>query len=252
LSTWKTVLVLPDIHVPDHHSKAIANVLDLVADYGFDEIGQLGDFLDLSGPSRWSKGTADEFGHNVQAEADAGVKILGMFRELHDGPFWIKQGNHDKRIMNYVHAYAPAIASLRGLQLANLLDYKGLDITDAGYAPHLIAPGVFAFHGEPLASVAGMSAMKVVKQLSASVVQGHTHRQGLVYETVGIAGKSVTRFGLEAGHLYDKKKAGYLSYGYANWQMGFAVLHVKGNKVVPVTVPVFDDGSFVLEGVQFG
>lgn len=238
--------------MPHQHKSAVNNVLNFISDSRPDEIGQLGDFLDLSGPSRWSKGTADEFGHNVQAEADAGVKLLGMIRELHDGPFWIKQGNHDKRIMSYVHAYAPAIASLRGLQLPYLLDYDDLDIQDKGYAPHVIAPGWLGFHGEPLSSVAGLSAMKVVKQYGMSVAQGHTHRQGLIAETIGAGKTAVTRWGFELGHLYDQKAAHYLSYGYANWTMGFGLLHVKGNRTVPQPVPVAADGSFYVDGAFYG
>jgi hypothetical protein len=40
--------------------------------------------------------------------------------------------------------------------------------------------------------------------------------------------------------------------GFANWQTGFAVAYVDGNRVSVVTVPIAHDGSFIFEGKVYG
>jgi len=40
--------------------------------------------------------------------------------------------------------------------------------------------------------------------------------------------------------------------GVMNWQKGFGILYVDGDKVSPVPVPIERDGSFVVEGKRYG
>jgi hypothetical protein len=35
-------------------------------------------------------------------------------------------------------------------------------------------------------------------------------------------------YGVEVGNLMDRRKASYIRYGSANWQMGFAILEATG------------------------
>jgi len=49
----------------------------------------------------------------------------------------------------------------------------------------------------------------------------------------------------------DRKKASYLRYGSANWQMGFAILETIGKVLTPTLVPVGSDGSFVALGKAY-
>jgi hypothetical protein len=66
-----------------------------------------------------------------------------------------------------------------------------------------------------------MSARKEMLRHNKSIVQGHTHRLGVIYETT-----DRTRFALEAGWLGDIRKATYLDFpGVANWQSGFGYFY---------------------------
>ena len=139
--SWKTILCIPDTHVPDHHARAFDNVTQFVADFEPDEILQLGDFLDCPGPARWNKGVAEEYSSDLQAELDLAHKLLGNIREFHEGPFNYIQGNHEARISNYLRLYAPAFASLGALRLESLLGLSELGI-ELQKQPFKLAPGL--------------------------------------------------------------------------------------------------------------
>lgn len=246
MSSWKTILCIPDTHVPDHHRAAFDNITEFVAEFGPDEILQLGDFIDCPGPARWNKGMAEEFSGGLQEELDIAHKLLGNLREFHDGPFNYIEGNHEARIGNYLRLYAPAFAKLRSLRLADLLGLDELDIV-LRPQPFRIARDFYAIHGDKLSSIAGgLSALKMVRETGVSTIQGHSHRLGIVYRTT-----DKERVGVEAGHISDQRKASYITYGRANWQMGFSILNVKGNRVHPEIVPIAADGSFQYQGVEF-
>jgi hypothetical protein len=76
------------------------------------------------------------------------------------------------------------------------------------------------------------------------VVCGHSHRQGAVRHQTGLNGRYSTIWGIEAGHLMDMRKASYLKYNSADWNMGFVVIQFgkKGHQVE--LIPVNQDGSF--------
>lgn len=246
MSGWKTIFVIPDTHVPDHHVRAFDAVTEFVAQFEPDEILHLGDFLDCKGPARWSKGLAEEFSGTLQDEIDFGHKLLGNLREFHDGPFHYLEGNHEARIRNYLKLYAPALSGLRGFTLRELLGLDDLEI-NLQAQPYKFAPGWVAIHGSKLGAYAGASAMKMVKTLGLSVVQGHSHRAGIISETT-----DKTRTGVEFGHISDIRKASYLPLGSANWQMACGVLNVNGSRVHPEVIPIAPNGSFQYCGTDFG
>jgi len=75
---------------------------------------------------------------------------------------------------------------------------------------------------------------------------------GLMHHTEAMNGKPTrTLWGMEVGNLMDMRKATYLKGGYGNWQQGFGLLYVDGNKVTPQLVPMRPDGSFDAHGKQW-
>jgi hypothetical protein len=50
----------------------------------------------------------------------------------------------------------------------------------------------------------------------------------------------------------DRRKASYIRYSAANWQMGFAILESVGKNLTPTLIPVNRDGSFVALGKHYG
>lgn len=90
------ILILPDTHYPLHDKKLWKTILKVVKDVQPDEIIHIGDLLDLPQPSRWTKGTRQEFEGNVYHDCDkARAEILEPLREIYDGPIGVHEGNHD-------------------------------------------------------------------------------------------------------------------------------------------------------------
>jgi UDP-2,3-diacylglucosamine pyrophosphatase LpxH len=224
-------VTLKDTHHHHHDPRAVTALLEVVRGVKPDEVCILGDFIDCKAPARWSKGSADEFAADLLEEAAAGQQTLKLLREAQgDRSITFIAGNHDTRIRNYVLSTAPA---LKGIvrDYPELLDFEGYGVVEKKQ-PYRVAPGVAAIHGNKLSSTqnaAGQSAFKERMRHGVSIVQGHTHRLGIGWDS-----QEKDRFWLECGHLKDIRKAHYLDYeSVANWQQGFGALRIDGQRVFP-------------------
>jgi predicted phosphodiesterase len=243
----KRILLWSDTHLPYQHKPTVANLLKFVAAYKPDEVLFLGDLIDFKPVARWSKDTIWERGELMQKEADEAKKFLGEFREAYSGPANIVLGNHCERWNNYLTRYAPGLFGLDVLRLESVFHFDAFNVK-VKPQPYQLGAGVIAIHGKKLTQVAAGSAMKELARHGKSIVQGHSHRLGIVYET-----KDRKRFGMECGWLGDIRKASYLEYeGVANWQMGFGLLTIDGSTVTPELIPVESNGSFLVHGKRYG
>lgn len=246
----KRIVVLSDMQIPYQDKRATRAVMNFVADYEPDELFCVGDEADSPEPSRWNKGLAGEFEGTLQKGLDETTKIMTGFKEaLGDKPFHTMRSNHGDRIQNYVTRYAPALASLRDLEYSKLLRYAENEITyhDRFFS---FTPGWILAHGDEgrANKQPGGTALTLAKQIGASVVCGHTHKQGIQHEHTGFGGVINNRlYGVEVGHLMDLGQAHYLGQTGANWQQGFTILYQRRGNVTPVNVPI-NGRSFVVEG----
>lgn len=241
-------VLLPDIHLPYEDKRAVANVLDMIQRVQPDRVLQLGDLLDCKAPARWSRGRAEEYVSSMREEVTAGSRFWESLRQAVPTAelFWCG-GNHDLgRLHSYINSYAPALKDIVP-SMPELMEFEKHGVQEVKN-PWPVAPGVIAIHGDKLSPVAGMSARKELLRHGKSIVQGHTHRQALLWEST-----DRHRFALEGGWLGDIKKATYLSFpGVANWQQGFGYLYVDGQRVTPGVVPVHQGGRFVFNGRKYG
>ena len=229
-------------------------VIEFIGEYQPDEVVHIGDLMDFPQPSRWSKDSAAEFQGSVFEDAEMGKRhLLDPLRAVYDGPIGVIEGNHDERPRVYLAKYAPALAESRAFHMDTMLGFDDYGIT---WLPDFyeIAPGWVATHGHKggirLTQDAGKTALNAAVRFGKSVVMGHTHRLAAVPKTNGYDGNQNTLWGVEVGNLMDMKQAGYLKGATANWQQGFAILHVNGDHVTPITVPV-NDGRFTVDGNTF-
>lgn len=239
----RSILILPDLQIPFHDRKFVNVMEKFIERYQPDEVGQIGDFLDEPQPSRWSKGMAGEYAGKLQKDINSGKEILKRLRIN-----WIKFGNHDARIESYVARYAPALSDLECLSLESLLGLDELSVR-LHREPFEVGPGWIAAHGHEgtLSSIAGRTAFGLAKRYDGSVVCGHTHRAGIVSETVGVKHRRVIT-GLEVGHGMDLSKATYVKS--PNWQQAFGMLKIDGKLVQPELIPVHN-GNFIYEGKRY-
>lgn len=244
---------LSDIQAPSEDRQFVKEVQKFVKDYEPDQLFCVGDEADSPEPSRWAKGTAEEYSGSFQKGLDRTHEIMRGFREaVGDKPFHVQRSNHGDRIQHYVSRYAPALSSLRSLEYETLLGYDELDI-QYHHKIYKFAPGWAMAHGDEgnLIRTAGGTALSLAKRAGVSIVCGHTHRLGIQHEHTGFNGSLNGKlFGVEVGHMMDLKKAGYLKSGGANWQAGFGIMYVDGAKVTPVVIPV-NGRSFVVEGKKY-
>lgn len=234
-----TTMVMPDLHAPDHDERALAAFLLALDVIQPDRLLILGDFIDCKAPARWSKQTAEEYAGTLPAELDAGKQVLEQIRGTYSGLVDFISGNHEARINQYVNQYAPAISGLVP-SLSELLDFPTYGVV-LHAQPYEILPGVSAIHGKRLSSVlgaAGQSAFKERSRHGTSVVQGHSHRLGIGWDT-----QERSRFWMECGHLSSATGLGYLEYNHANWQHGFGMIHTIGFNTFPSVHSIHDGVS---------
>lgn len=234
------VLVGLELQIPYQNRKLFDGFLEFAEDFVPDRVVVIGDYLDVPGPSRWNRGTALEFAGTLQRECVRGQEYLAELRNTVGDSCQVDfhEGNHEKRIESYIRNKAPAFAGLDALRIPHLLGFDKLGIRLlADVAP--FARGWISTHGDVVARTlsksGGSSAVIQAKRVGKSVVMGHTHRLGLVSETV--AGKTLT--GVETGHMMDLKKASYVAY--PNWQAGFAAFEIdETNRVTSIKLVKLD------------
>lgn len=249
----KRTVVISDTQMPYDDRKALKALVKFIGDYQPDSVIHIGDLMDYPTPSRWSKGSAEEFSRQMLEDNEqAKRRFLGPLREVYDGEVGVHEGNHDLRPREYLAKYAPALVEFEAqFHIERLLDFDGFGVK---LLPEFnkIATGWVTTHGHrggvSLSPIAGNTAMNAARKFNSSVVMGHTHRQGIISHTYGYAGqvhKELT--GVEVGHLMDQRRAAYLKGGTGNWQLGFGLLTIDGQHVHPELVPI-NRGRFTVDG----
>lgn len=249
----KTYVIVPDLQIPFHDKRFAKNLWNYIKDRNPYGVVFIGDNVDCTAPSTWSKGTQEEFAGTLQGEFDEWFALGSQLRNSFDGWVGVHYGNHEKRINSYLRNKAAAFSSLRSLRLENLLQLKELEFNEL--PDHFdIAPGWVTHHGDfaSLSDIAGRTASNYSSKIGKSVIIGHTHRIGITPESTGYNSRLSVRFGVEVGHGMDESKAGYTN-GVMNWQKGFAELDVYDNKIVVPKVHFAQrNGSFIVEGKLYG
>jgi hypothetical protein len=249
----KRIVVIPDLQIPLHDPKAVNALIQFIGDYKPDELYCVGDEFDAFEISRWDRGTVKEFGGTFQKNLDKTYAVMQQFRQaLGNKPFHVMRSNHgETRLRSYLRA-APALATLRVLDYAELMGYKDLKIT---YHNRIweFAPGWGLAHGDEgsLITTPGGTAMALAKKTGLSMVTGHTHKAGLQHAHSGFNGHhSQLLYGMEVGHMMDMAKATYLPANAGNWQQAFGILYIDRNKVTPNLITV-NNRSFIVEGTKY-
>lgn len=225
-------MVISDIHVPFHDEKALKVVYQYAKDYKPTRLIVNGDLVDFYGLSFFEKNTARR--HNVQEEIDQASKILGKLRTI-VGPkaeMVYLEGNHENRLQRYLWKN-PELEGIRDLRLPNLLDLAGREIQFIGVTSdywkdtsgHLEVGDALVTHGDnrlngtSTSRYSGYSARNSIVGLQQSIIMGHVHRLGKVYQSNG----KKHLVGIEGGCLCVKN-------GTANWQQGFVTFETYKGK----------------------
>lgn len=253
----KNYVIVPDMQIPYHDEKFVNAILEYIIDLNPFGVIFIGDNVDCNAPATWNKGTAEEFAGTLQNEFDVWYDIGLQLRSGYSGWVGVHMGNHEKRIRSYLRTKAPALASLRELDLERLMRLEELGFE--GLPDHYeLAPGWVTHHGDfcSLSDIAGRTASNYSSKIGKSVIIGHTHRAGIIPESVGHDGVWTPKFGMEVGHAMDTHSAGYTN-GVANWQKAFGILDVYTDKdeavyIQPRLVYANLESQFVEGGKLYG
>jgi predicted phosphodiesterase len=234
---------ISDVHSPAHDKKAWRLVLDALADFKPDVFVSLGDFMDLSSVSHWSKDPNTAL--DLAAERTVAETMLAEIETRTEGARRIYvAGNHEDRLKRFLQDKAP--------QFFNVLDIpKLLRLEERGweYVPYKQSVKVGKLHiTHDVGSAGRYNVYKALDTFQSPVVTGHTHRLGYVVEGDATGDSQVSA---QFGWLGDVEQVDYMHRVKArrDWTLGFGYGYVNPKSGYAYLVPVpIVDYTAVVEG----
>lgn len=231
------LVVVSDMQIPYHDEKTIAAVSRFMDDYDPNVIVADGDILDFYRLSTFTHNPLHP--SDVQNEIDIYESIFEPWaRRFPRAERVLICGNHEDRLRKYMWEN-PAFASLRSLELENLLSVGGMwKVLE--YGSHVKISDTLIVHGDKVRQKAGQSAQATFDSLGMSVIMGHTHRASSGSHR-NARGQHVM---IENGCLcrLDPEYA-----ALPNWTQAFTVGYVNNGSVHWYIIPILEDG-FRAEG----
>lgn len=287
VSKWKTAVILPDPQIgfrwlPDHtldpfHDEAAMNVALQITrahdnDGGVDKVVNLGDYLDLQQQSRFVQEAA--FALTTQPALDRGHLFAGEQRAAApDAEIVIIEGNHDKRMQNFITVNAQAafglkranvptswpVMSLPYLLRLDELNVQYIDAYPAG--EYWINDQLRCIHGAIVRSGGSTANAQSKANPHISTIFGHVHRIEAHHSTVHDRSGAIRSLALSPGCLCRVDGAvpsvngatgvdGVPATHWENWQQGLAVVRYTDDRFFAVTHQIID-GVAVVEGQEF-
>lgn len=242
---YEKSVFLSDIHAPYEDKWCMYITERFLKWFKPNRVFILGDLVDFYQLSRFDKDP--ERIEDLQADIDAAVRVLAMIRRS-VGPrceVVFFEGNHEVRLRKWLWNH-PEVASLRAIQLEELLQLKSLNIKLVRALEPYDYHGFAIEHGDIVRKHSGYTARGMMEKCGVSGISGHTHRLGAHYLT-NRGGDFVW---YENGCLCDRNPD-YVKF--PNWQQGFSVGWFKKNNhrftIEQVCIP---DGKCVYQGHEFG
>lgn len=243
-------MVVPDSQIPLHDREFTGKLIEVAEFLQPDKLLFIGDLTDSTEVGKWVKGRKGEFTGNLQAAFDEAADVIRLFRNAvgWSCEMYLQDSNHDSRTQEYINANAPALSSLRALDLVELLR---MDLFHVHYLrkPHEILPGVLSMHGHErsYSTVQGKWGLDRVHEHGKSIIYGHTHTPHLVTTAIGTGAERKSLWSMNVGHGMDMSKAGYLEDGYSTWNQAFGLVHYDNENTFPELI-VAQNGKFHLDG----
>jgi hypothetical protein len=233
-----------DEHHPYSDPKARSVALKIVEDFKPHIMSAGSDGVDFYGISKFSKDPERKVIKNIQVEIDT---WKASQREWNDAAPQAEKkyliGNHELRLIKYLHNKADELYSLEVLKFHNLLGFKELGVTYAKNDEINILNKLLVTHGTVVRKYSGYTAKGEAEKVlyGINVLTGHSHRGGTHYAR--------TRQGIvqaQEGFCLCNLEQGYVKF--PNWQQGIVlatvtrrwiqmepiVIHTKGSKRIAV------------------
>lgn len=280
-STWKTAIVGSDTQfgfrftddgVEEFHDEdAISVFHQIVALENPDKTIIAGDILDLSAQGKFVQEAG--FARSTQPAIDRATTFAAQLRQDTNGEIHFLEGNHDKRMQNFVEVNALSALGLRqgnwpesypvmSIPFLLRLEEFGIDYYDAYPAAHVwINDQLRVEHGDR-SNNNGSTAERYAKETPhISRVFGHSHRLEVIPRTTyDRQGRISSKFvntgclckvdGTVPGYHSATGAGGKSALVWENWQHGFAVFRYRDNGEFFVNLVSIEDGVTVYEGQE--
>lgn len=215
-------LIWSDMQMPYQDDKAVKLVYKIGKWLKPDVVVNIGDAVDLDGPSRWNEGSVDEVLNGVHRESKLMKEYWAKHRELWPNSqlHWLA-GNHEQRLGVYLSKKAPALLEVVTDDVLYDTTKNGVKTYPYENLPELKMNEVYFHHGMAASKHAGDSVRSDMESWGVSLVRGHSHRCASIFKTFEL--KNETLQGHEIGHLTDASGPGFKYTQVHNWQQGFAI-----------------------------
>lgn len=263
-------VILPDQQIP-HHDRGLHQLvcrwLDFNRPYG---IICSGDLIDLPSVSKYRPNVhmVKDRQHAAQEGVDQSYEVLRDYVQASPSPYRkLIPGNHEERLQNSIIERLPELYDIKRAGAIDLysvlsvpyllrLDELGFDWVTAPNgaewpdAQLILSDKLAVRHGWIAAAKSGVTALKTLDHLGYSVIVGHTHRQGQVYQTKHEIGGTIrTNVALEAGTLAEPYGLGYTIA--PDWQQGFATVRVFSDGTFHASLATYVNGVLIWEGQRY-
>ena len=277
----KTAVILPDPQIgfrrlpngtldPFHDEKAMSVALQVIAKTQPDTIVNLGDFLDFPMFGKFVQEPA--FALTAQMSIDRGHQFLAEQRAAApDAHIVVLEGNHDRRLQNFIINNAQAAFSLQRanqpeswpvMSVPFLLRFEelGVEYVDAYPAGrYWLNDRLNCQHGHIVRS-GGSTAKAIADDERVSSIHGHIHRIEMHYKTVNVRDGGRTNFAMSPGCLCridgtvpstkgSTDIMGRPVTSFENWQQGLAVVtYEDGDAPFALEHIYINDGFAIFRG----
>lgn len=237
----RTLLLVPDCHVPYEDKRAFALLLEAGRRLKPDVVVLLGDFADFYAVSSHSKNP--ERSRDLAYEVDLVHERLRDIRDLGARRNVFIEGNHEDRLSRYLMDKAPELFGT--VKLEEVLGLKALGFEFVPYRQALHLGKLHLTHD--VGNAGPQAHTKAGALYAGNVVIGHTHR--LAYAVQGDA-QGDAHVAAMFGWLGDREQVDYLhAVQAAQWAHGFGIGYLEPESGVVHVVPVpIVRGRCVVEG----
>lgn len=253
----RRVMVLPDLHVPNHDEACVEIVIKAAEVIRPDEVVILGDWIDGEAVSSHPPTSMDEDPSVLQDDYVTVNSIMDRISKAARGcSFSYIEGNHEQMCERAAIKMGGALGSsfYRALSPENCIAKARTDTKWIGYAKkelsfHKITEDLIAVHGWSASMHAAAAHLR--KSRTVSVVYGHTHRLESKATRDPITGRPIQAF--SPGCLCKMQPYYAHRNGPTEWTQGIAVVYVGRSgdwtNTTHIIKPTASGGKFaVLDG----
>lgn len=241
----KSILIIPDCHIPYHNRPALKLVLKVAKHYRPDIIIILGDWMDFYQVSAHLKDPARMV--RFEDEVKEGNTLLRQLESYCRGDRYYIMGNHEFRLDRYLMTHAPELEPF--VSASDLLHLRLHRWTVVPYKEHVKVGPLYVTHDIGQAGI--HSTRQALRAYQDNMVMGHNHRMD--YHVQGNA-HGHPHVGASFGWLGDVECVDYLHRMKArsNWTLGFGWGHLDTakNYVYLTPIPIVEYTCCV-DGKQF-